>query len=97
MALMYLHQKDYEQAESFLQQALTLQSKMLSDDHPDIADTLQNLGDLYYEQQRNSEALPLFEQALAIRRQRKEEDHPHTQAILEIYKDLLQLTQNGND
>ena len=97
LALVYLHQEDYEQAESLLYQALTLQSKMLSADHPDTAETLQNLGALYYQQQRNSEALPLFEQALAISRQRKGEEHPDTQALLEIYKDILQLSQNGND
>jgi tetratricopeptide (TPR) repeat protein len=93
----YLYQEDYEQAESFLYQALTLQSKMLTADHPDTAETLHNLGTLYYQQKRNSEALPLFEQALAIRRQRKEEEHPHTQAILELCKDILQLSQNGNN
>jgi len=69
---------------------------MLNPDYPDIADTLQNLGDLYYQQQRHSEALALFEQALAIRRQRREE-YPHTQAILEIYEDILRLIQNGDD
>ncbi|OBQ14090.1 MAG: hypothetical protein AN482_02890, partial [Anabaena sp. LE011-02] len=52
--------------------------KLLGDDHPDVASSLNNLAGLYYSQGKYNEAEPLYQQALNIFEQRLGVDHPHT-------------------
>ena len=47
-------------------------------DHPDVAESLNNMAELYYRTKRYREARPLFERALAIRERVLGEDHPRT-------------------
>lgn len=49
---------------------------MLDEEHPDLANTLDNLGTFYYEQQKYNEAEPLAERALKIRSQRLTAKNP---------------------
>ncbi|MBD2675739.1 tetratricopeptide repeat protein, partial [Aphanizomenon flos-aquae FACHB-1416] len=68
----------YKEAEPLYQQALALRQKLLGDDHPDVATSLNNLALLYYSQGKYKEAEPLYQQALNILEQRLGVDHPRT-------------------
>ncbi len=73
---------DYEQAEFFLQKALTIRRRVLPPDHPDTARTLNDLGVLYLTEGNYAQAEPLLEQALTIRRQQLGVGHLDTAASL---------------
>ncbi|MBN3962580.1 MAG: tetratricopeptide repeat protein [Nostoc sp. NMS8] len=66
----------YNQALPWYKQCLEVTKKCLGEEHPFVAESLNNLAGLYYSQGRYSEAEPLFIQALALRRQLLEEEHP---------------------
>ncbi|MFN6528957.1 tetratricopeptide repeat protein [Nostoc sp. ChiSLP03a] len=66
----------YTQAETWCQQCLETTKKRLGEEHPDVAQSLNNLGALYNSQGRYSEAEPFLIQALALRRQLLGEEHP---------------------
>jgi tetratricopeptide (TPR) repeat protein len=78
LALLYYSQGKYKEAEPLYQQALALRQKLLGDDHPDVAQSLNNLALLYYSQGKYKEAEPLYQQALNILEQRLGVDHPRT-------------------
>jgi tetratricopeptide (TPR) repeat protein len=46
---------------------LAIREKVLGPEHPDVAQSLNNLGELYRIQGRYAEAEPLLKRALAIR------------------------------
>lgn len=56
-------------------------------DHPDVADTLHNLGNVLAEVDQNDEALAAYERALVILQ--KERDDPSLASLLYDYGDLL--------
>lgn len=58
---------NYQESEKFLKRALELREKSLSPEHPDVAQSLNNLAGLYMEQGKYGEAETLFQRALAIR------------------------------
>ncbi|MEH2113861.1 tetratricopeptide repeat protein [Nostoc sp.] len=66
----------YNQALPWYKQCLEVTKKCLGEEHPFVAESLNNLAALYVSQGRYSEAEPLFIQALALRRQLLEEEHP---------------------
>jgi tetratricopeptide (TPR) repeat protein len=78
LASLYYSQGKYKEAEPLYQQALALRQKLLGDDHPDVAESLNNLAGLYESQGKYKEAEPLYQQALNIFEQRLGVDHPHT-------------------
>jgi tetratricopeptide (TPR) repeat protein len=78
LAGLYESQGKYKEAELLYQQALALRQKLLGDDHPDVASSLNNLAFLYKSQGKYKEAEPLYQQALNIFEQRLGVDHPHT-------------------
>jgi tetratricopeptide (TPR) repeat protein len=78
LAGLYYSQGKYKEAEPLYQQALALRQKLLGDDHPDVAQSLNNLAGLYDSQGKYNEAEPLYQQALNIFEQRLGVDHPHT-------------------
>src|SRR5258708_333387 len=53
-----------------------MRRKVLREGHPEIADTMNNLADVYCHQNAYEEAEKLYQQALAIRRRELREDHP---------------------
>ncbi|MFO0141735.1 MAG: tetratricopeptide repeat protein, partial [Aphanizomenon sp.] len=77
-------------AEPLYQQALALRQKLLGDDHPDVAQSLNNLAGLYHSQGKYNEAEPLYEQALNICEQRLGVDHPNTITV----RDNFELLRN---
>jgi len=60
-----------------------LYKRLLGENHPDVATSLNNLAYLYKSQGRYEEAEPLFLQALAIAEQALGENHPNTVTIRE--------------
>ena len=71
-------QGKYAEAVPLIQQALAIRRRILGDDHPDTAISLNNLALLYSAQGRYGEAESLYKQALAIVRRVLGEDHPNT-------------------
>ena len=68
-------------AEPSYVQSLELSRKLLGEDHPSVATSLNNLAALYYGQGRYKEAEPLYVQAIAILFNRLGQDHPNTKAV----------------
>ncbi|MFN6539092.1 MAG: tetratricopeptide repeat protein [Nostoc sp. EkiNYC01] len=75
-ALFYDSQGLYDQALPWYKQCLEVAKKRLGEEHPFVAESLNNLAGLYSSQGRYSKAEPLFIQALALRRQLLGEEHP---------------------
>ncbi|MFN5971689.1 MAG: tetratricopeptide repeat protein, partial [Microcystis sp.] len=71
-------------------QALKLRKRLLGENHPNVAYSLNNLALLYYSQGRYLEAEPLFLQALAIAEQALGENHPNTVKIRESLQKMRQ-------
>jgi hypothetical protein len=65
-------------AEPLLIQALSMTKCLLGDEHPDVAQSLNNLALLYKSQRRYSDAEPLYIEALAIAEKRLGANHPNT-------------------
>ncbi|EDX74339.1 tetratricopeptide repeat domain protein [Coleofasciculus chthonoplastes PCC 7420] len=65
------------------QKALELYKRLLGDDHPDVASSLNNLAYLYSSQGRYGEAEPLYQQALELCKRLLGDDHPNTITVRE--------------
>ncbi|MEH2086381.1 tetratricopeptide repeat protein, partial [Nostoc sp.] len=78
---LYDSQGRYSEAEPLYIQALALRRKLLGEEHPSVASSLNNLAGLYRSQGRYSEAEPLYIQALDICEQRLGVDHPNTVTV----------------
>ena len=66
----------YEKAEPLYKQALEIRKRVLGEDHPDYASSLNNLALLYRDMGQYEKARPLLQQALEIRKRALGEDHP---------------------
>ncbi|MFM6248613.1 MAG: tetratricopeptide repeat protein, partial [Dolichospermum sp.] len=66
----------YDQAAPYREKCLTVSEKRLGENHPDVANSLNNLAALYYNQGRYTEAEPLYIRARSIREQQLGENHP---------------------
>ena len=78
LAAAYRHLKNhYVISESLYQRVLTIREKVLDPNHPEVADSLHNLGMvLYFPGGRLAWAEPMFERALVIRETALGPDHP---------------------
>ncbi len=80
----------FREAEPLLQRALAISEAGLGANHPDVAQSLNNLGGLYYAQGRYEEGEPLHQRALSIREQELGANHPDVAQSLnnlaEIYR-----------
>jgi tetratricopeptide (TPR) repeat protein len=63
-----------------LEKSFSIREQVLGPDHPDTAQSLNNLGALYYSEGDLSEAARLMRRALEIREARLGPDHPDTQS-----------------
>ena len=63
-------------------------------EHPDTAESLNNLGSLLYRQGDYTAAKPYLEQALAIREQVLGKDHPFTRRVRSNLQSLDEREQN---
>ena len=80
----------YAEAIPLAEQALAIRETALGTDHPDTANSLNNLAELYRVQGRYGEAEPLHQQALAIRETVLGTDHPDTATSLNNLAGLYQ-------
>ncbi|MDB9396941.1 tetratricopeptide repeat protein, partial [Microcystis aeruginosa] len=84
------NQVGVSEAKPLLQQSLAIRKQQLRDNHPDTAQSLNNLAELYLFQGRYSEAEPLLKQSLAIRKQQLGDNHPDTAQSLNNLAGLYQ-------
>ena len=56
--------------------SLAIREKQLGENHPDVAQSLNNLASLYESQGKYEEAEPLYRRSLAIKEKQLGEDHP---------------------
>lgn len=80
---MYRIQGCYTKAEAFSIKALELDKRLLGDNHPHVALSLNNLAELYKSQGSYSQAEPLLQEALDIFERRLAVNHPHTITVRE--------------
>jgi Tetratricopeptide repeat len=78
----------YSEAVPLAQQALAIREKALGPDHPDVAEALNTLAQLYVRQGRYAEAEPLYKRALAIREKALGPDDPN---VVSSYNSLADL------
>jgi CHAT domain-containing protein/Tfp pilus assembly protein PilF len=76
LALLYLQQDRYADAEPLLKRALAVREKALGPDHPTVAPELNNLAKLYDDQNRYADAELLYKRALAIHEKWRGPEHP---------------------
>ena len=81
---------DYAGARSYYEQALAINKKVLGEQHPDTAGSLNNLGALLDSIGDYAGALPYHEQALAIKKKVLGEEHPDTARSLNNLGNVLQ-------
>ncbi len=71
-------QGKYAQAQPLFEKAMEIRRRLLTDEHPDTADSYNNLAENLKAQRRYAQAQPLAEKALEIRRRLLTDDHPQT-------------------
>ena len=70
--------------------ALAIEEKILGEEHPNVATSLNNLAMLYSAQSDYPKALPLYERSLAILENALGKDHPYIATSLNNYADCLE-------
>ena len=73
----YESQGRYSEAEPLFVEVLGLCKRLLGDEHPEVASSLNNLAFLYESQGRYSEAEPLFVEALGLCKRLLGDEHPN--------------------
>ena len=76
-------QGKYAQAQPLFEKALEIDRRLLTDDHPDTADSYNNLAMNLNDQGKYAVAQPLFEKALEINRRLLTDNHPDTATQLQ--------------
>ena len=71
---------------------MAIREKTLGPDHPDVAQSLNNLALLYDTQGQYTQAEPLYKRALAIVERALGPDHPHVATSLENIAALYRKT-----
>ena len=84
----YKGQGLYAQAEPWFEQCLEVSKKRLGDNHPYVAQSLNNLAGVYKSQGRYDEAEPLYQQALELMRHLRGEEHPYLAPTLDNLAEL---------
>ncbi len=72
-----LERAQYSQAESLYRQALAIREQVLGQEHPDVAESLNGLGELYDHQGKYAQAESVYQQALALRERALGSQHPY--------------------
>ena len=83
------------EAEPLYLQALELTKRLLGEEHPHVATSLNNLALLYKSQGRYSEAEPLYLQALEIRERGLGANHPRTVTVRKNLEKLLRVKHSS--
>ena len=97
LAISYVHQSRYREAESLLAQAIAVTERALGPGHQNLSHVLNDLAEVFEAQQRYLEAEPLLKRALAIRETALGPDSPHVAESLNnlatLYQDLGRPTE----
>jgi CHAT domain-containing protein/Tfp pilus assembly protein PilF len=88
------YQRDYEGAQDYFEKGLARRRKILSPDHPDIAESLNNLGEVLYARSRLPEALERLEEALALYKQKLGPQHSRVALTLNNLGSVLKKQGN---
>ena len=80
--LVYDYQGKYAEAERLHKRALAIKEQAFGENHPDLADSLNNLAGVYNAQSKYAEAEGLYQRALAIYEAKLSKDHPSVARIL---------------
>ena len=87
----------YKEAESLYKQAVAIFEKALGPDHPEVAQILNNLAELYRNQGKLTDAEPLYKKALDIFEKALGPDHPQVATSLNnlalLYKQQGKLAE----
>jgi len=67
VVLTFREEADLELAGEYTLRALSMQRRLLGNDHPFVASNLHNLGALYYDLRDYDAAIPVLEEAIALR------------------------------
>jgi tetratricopeptide (TPR) repeat protein len=97
LALLYQNQGKYTQAESLLQQALTIREQALGPTHHNTALSVWCLAFGYRQQQEYEKAEPLYRRAYSIYEQVLGSEHPDMQNLRQQYVSLLRAMGREGD
>lgn len=78
------------------QRALPIREQALGPTHPDVAQSLNNLGVLYRNLEKYAEAELLLGRAINIYEEVLGTGHPTSQMVRETYEELLKMNENKN-
>ena len=82
---------------TFLLRSLDIREKTLGPGHPAVANALQNLAKVFFQQHRYGEAEALYSRAVAIMEKSLGPDHPDLIHTLDRYALLLQETKRKSE
>jgi tetratricopeptide (TPR) repeat protein len=82
----------YAEAQSPLEHALVFWEQALGPEHPDVAQSFNNLAELYRVQGRYADAEPHYQWALAILEKVFGPKHPDVAIVIKNYAALLRAT-----
>ena len=85
----------YDRAVVVAQKALQVAEQNVGPDHPDVAQSLDNLASLYDTQGAYAQAEPLYKRSLAILEKALGPDHPHVATNLENLAGLYRATKRS--
>jgi tetratricopeptide (TPR) repeat protein len=94
MALLYVDQLRYAQAEEFSKRALEIRQTIFERDHPELAMSQFSLGEVYSHQGRYREGELRFKEALRIFQATVGKVHPHVAACWESLAELARRSEN---
>jgi tetratricopeptide (TPR) repeat protein len=86
-----------KEALPYFKQALEMYQRLYEEDHPDVADSLNNMGSVLKSLGNAKEALPYYKQALEMRQCLYEEDHPDVADSLNNMGYVLASLGNAKD
>jgi len=81
--VLYLEVGEYAKAEPLLQEALRIRQKVLGSEHPDTANSLNNLAGLYQVMGEYAKAEPLQREAIQIYQKALGPEHSDTATMIE--------------
>ncbi|MDM8558396.1 tetratricopeptide repeat protein [Candidatus Parabeggiatoa sp. HSG14] len=86
----------YDKAKPLYERSLAIREKIFGNEHPNVAESLNNLAGLHLGQGNYDQAKPLFERSLAIREEIFDNEHPDVAESLNNLA-LLHETQGNYD
>ncbi|GBG32666.1 Kinesin light chain [Hondaea fermentalgiana] len=80
--ILFKTQSSFDKALAYYKEALSIYKESLGDRHPSVADTLNSMANVYYDQGHKKKALAYYEEALSIYKESLGDRHPDVAATL---------------